>query len=163
MERDELKMLNSRYAKEIEKRKKTEKSLQIAEQSLEQSSKLAEIGQMSAAINHEISQPLSALKTYLSSMKMLIDRNRVLEARSNFNRVDDLIQRMEKIITQLKLFSGKGSNNFDKLSIIDSIESLGSLEVIESIESVAAIDSTESIASKESRDSSSSELRLTLT
>ena len=52
-ERDELKLLNSRYIDEIEKRKKTEKSLEIAEQSLEQSSKLAEIGQMSAAINHE--------------------------------------------------------------------------------------------------------------
>ncbi len=126
-ERDELKLLNSRYVHEIEKRKKTERSLMIAEQSLEQSSKLAEIGQMSAAINHEISQPLSALKTYLSSMKMLIDRNRVLEAKSNFNRVDNLIERMEKITTQLRIFSGKSLNSTEKLNLLDSLDASLSL------------------------------------
>ena len=121
-ERDELKLLNSRYIQEIEKRKKTEKSLEIAEQSLEQSSKLAEIGQMSAAINHEISQPLLALRTYLSSMKMLLERNRVMEAKSNFSRVNDLILRMEKITSQLRIFSTKSENSNNRISLTESID-----------------------------------------
>ena len=126
-ERDELILLNSRYVAEIEKREKTERSLKLAEQSLEQSSKLAEIGQMSAAINHEISQPLSALKTYLSSMRILIDRKKILEARSNFSRVDDLIDRMEKITTQLKLFSRKSEDLTEKINLLDSVDASLSL------------------------------------
>ena len=121
-ERDELRLINERYTKEIEKRKRTEKSLKIAEQSLEQSTKLAEIGQMSAAINHEISQPLLALRTYLNNMRILIERNRVEEAKSNFQRVDDLIQRMEKITTQLKILSGKNLTSTYPLNLLEVIE-----------------------------------------
>ncbi len=47
-----------------------------------QAGKLAGLGQMSAALSHEFNQPLAAAKTYADSATMLIDRDRIPEART---------------------------------------------------------------------------------
>ncbi|MFT5743913.1 MAG: two-component system C4-dicarboxylate transport sensor histidine kinase DctB, partial [Paracoccaceae bacterium] len=60
----ELRLLNQRLQREIAEREKVEKTLEVAEQTLAQSSKLAALGEMSAAVSHELNQPLAAMKTY---------------------------------------------------------------------------------------------------
>ena len=62
----QLRALNARLQREIAEREKVQKNLAVAEQSLEQSSKLAALGEMSAAVSHELNQPLAAMKTYLA-------------------------------------------------------------------------------------------------
>ena len=49
-ESEDLRALNQRLQREIAERKKVEENLQVAEQSLAQSSKLAALGEMSAAV-----------------------------------------------------------------------------------------------------------------
>ena len=71
-----------------------QETLAVAEQTLEQSSKLAALGEMSAAVSHELNQPLAAMKTYLAGARLLLRRNRPEEALSSFRRIDDLIERM---------------------------------------------------------------------
>ncbi|MCB1406778.1 MAG: sensor histidine kinase, partial [Rhodobacteraceae bacterium] len=61
----ELRQLNMRLQREVAAREKVQKELNVAEQTLMQSSKLAVLGEMSAAVSHELNQPLAAMKTYL--------------------------------------------------------------------------------------------------
>ena len=56
----------------MEQRKRVEKNLLAVEQTLEQHSKLAALGEMSAAISHELNQPLAAMKTYLAGASLLL-------------------------------------------------------------------------------------------
>jgi two-component system C4-dicarboxylate transport sensor histidine kinase DctB len=93
----------------------------VAEASLEQSSKLAALGEMSAAVSHELNQPLAAMRTYLAAAKLLLSRRRSDEALSSFQRIDDLIGRMGTITQQLKSYSRKGSDDLIPVDFISSI------------------------------------------
>lgn len=104
----ELRQLNARLQREIAEREKVQKDLAVAEQTLTQSSKLAALGEMSAAVSHELNQPLAAMKTYLAGAQLLLQRKRPEEALSSFQRIDDLIERMGAITRQLKSYARKG-------------------------------------------------------
>ncbi|PYG34730.1 sensor histidine kinase [Pelagimonas varians] len=119
----ELRALNARLQREISEREKVQKNLAVAEQSLAQSSKLAALGEMSAAVSHELNQPLAAMKTYLAGARLLLRRNRPDEALSAFHRIDDLIERMGAITKQLKSYARKGQETF---SPVDMGQALGS-------------------------------------
>jgi two-component system, NtrC family, C4-dicarboxylate transport sensor histidine kinase DctB len=90
----ELRLLNARLSREIAEREKVQKTPEVAELTLAQSSKLAALGEMSAAVSHELNQPLAAMKTYLAGARLLLQRKRPDEALSSFQRIDDLIERM---------------------------------------------------------------------
>ena len=109
----ELRALNARLQREIAERQKAEKNLEVAEQTLAQSSKLAALGEMSAAVSHELNQPLAAMKTYLAGARLLLKRRRPEEALSSFRRIDDLIERMGAITRQLKSYARKGGDTFE--------------------------------------------------
>ena len=119
----QLKELNKRLTKEIKQRKQIEKNLVAVEQTLEQHSKLAALGEMSAAISHELNQPLAAMKTYLAGASLLLKRNRPDETAAALMRIDDLIQRMGGITKQLKSFSRKNTERFEPLDFKDAFSS----------------------------------------
>jgi two-component system C4-dicarboxylate transport sensor histidine kinase DctB len=122
-ESDDLRQLNIRLQREISERQKVEKSLQVAEQTLAQSSKLAALGEMSAAVSHELNQPLAAMKTYLAGAKLLLQRKRPVEALSSFQRIDDLIGRMSAITQQLKSYARKGGEDFVPVDVRTALNS----------------------------------------
>ena len=113
----ELRALNARLQREIAEREKAQKDLAVAEQTLEQSSKLAVLGEMSAAVSHELNQPLAAMKTYLAGAKLLMQRRRAEEALSSFQRIDGLIERMGAITRQLKSYARKGGEAFEPVDV----------------------------------------------
>jgi len=117
----ELRALNMRLQNEIAEREKVEKTLEVAEQSLQQSSKLAVLGEMSAAVSHELNQPLAAMKTYLAGARLLLTRKRPDEALSSFQRIDDLIDRMGAITRQLKSYARKGTDAFEAVDARDCV------------------------------------------
>lgn len=117
----ELRALNDRLSREIEERKKVQRDLEVAEQSLAQSSKLAALGEMSAAVSHELNQPLAAMKTYLAGAKLLLQRQRPDEALSSFQRIDDLIGRMGGITRQLKSYARKGGDQLVPVDLRDAL------------------------------------------
>ena len=119
----ELRGLNRRLSEEISERQKVEQTLQNAEQSLEQASKLAALGQMSAAVSHELNQPLAAMRTYLAGAKLLVQRKRLAEALTSFQRIDDLIERMGAITRQLKSYARKTGDDLRPLDMRVSISS----------------------------------------
>ncbi|WP_372603857.1 ATP-binding protein, partial [Actibacterium sp.] len=109
----ELRALNARLQREIAEREKAEKNLEVAEQTLAQSSKLAALGEMSAAVSHELNQPLAAMKTYLAGARLLLQRKRADETLASFQRIDDLIDRMGAITRQLKSYARKSTGGFE--------------------------------------------------
>ena len=120
-ESDELRALNLLLKDEISIRKKVEENLEVVEQSLIQSQKLAVLGEMSAAVSHELNQPLAAMKTYLAAAKLLFDRRRTQEALSSLQRIDDLIERMSVITKQLKSHARKVSDSLVKIDLREVI------------------------------------------
>ncbi|GGD29339.1 sensor histidine kinase [Sinisalibacter lacisalsi] len=121
LESAELRQLNAALSREVAERQKAEANLQVAEQTLAQSSKLAALGEMSAAVSHELNQPLAAMKTYLAGAKLLLQRKRPEEALSSFQRIDDLIERMGAITRQLKSYARKGGDAFAPLDVRESV------------------------------------------
>lgn len=119
----ELRVLNARLQREIAERERVQETLAVAEQSLAQSSKLAALGEMSAAVSHELNQPLAAMKTYLAGARLLLQRNRPEEALSSFGRIDDLIERMGAITRQLKSYARKGGDAFSPVNMGDALAS----------------------------------------
>ncbi len=119
----ELRALNARLQREIAEREKAEKNLQVVEQTIEQSSKLAAMGEMSAAVSHELNQPLAAMKTYLAGAKLLLRRRRPEEALSSFQRIDDLIERMGAITRQLKSYARKGEAALEPVDVRHAVSS----------------------------------------
>ncbi len=119
----ELRALNRRLQREIAQREKVEKTLEVAEQTIAQSSKLAALGEMSAAVSHELNQPLAAMKTYLAGARLLLQRKRPEEAMSSFQRIDDLLERMGAITRQLKSYARKGSEAFEPVDTRAAVSS----------------------------------------
>jgi len=119
----ELRSLNVRLQREIAERRRVQENLAQAEQTLQQSSKLAVLGEMSAAVSHELNQPLAAMKTYLAGARLLLNRNRPDEALSSFQRIDDLIERMGSITKQLKSYARRSGDVFSPVNMGDAVAS----------------------------------------
>ena len=119
----ELRQLNLRLQREIAERERVQENLAVAEQTLAQSSKLAALGEMSAAVSHELNQPLAAMKTYLAGARLLLTRNRPDETMSSFQRIDDLIERMGAITRQLKSYARHSGDTFEPVNIGDALAS----------------------------------------
>ena len=119
----ELRALNARLQREIAERERVQENLAVAEQTLAQSSKLAALGEMSAAVSHELNQPLAAMKTYLAGARLLLQRNRPDESLSSFQRIDDLIERMGAITRQLKSYARHNSDAVAPVNMGDALAS----------------------------------------
>ena len=116
-----LRDLNDRLSREVAERQRVQEELAETEASLAQSSKLAALGEMSAAVSHELNQPLAAMKTYLAGAKLLLQRRRPDEAMSSFQPIDDLIERMGAITRQLKSYARKGGEAFEVFDMRDAV------------------------------------------
>ncbi|MCV6598513.1 MAG: ATP-binding protein [Mangrovicoccus sp.] len=123
-ESEKLRALNDLLQHEIAERQRAERNLEFAEQSLAQSSKLAALGEMSAAVSHELNQPLAAMKTYLAGARLLIARQRSDEAVASFQRIDHMIDRMSAITRQLKSHAHRGADTRETFDLRDALSAV---------------------------------------
>lgn len=101
-----VKARTGELAREVEVRTRTEEDLRAAQNALVHSEKMAALGRMSAAIVHEISQPLAAME---ASLAATVISRKVVDA-STARRIDSArghIRRMQRIIKDLRTFSRK--------------------------------------------------------
>lgn len=101
----ELNEANARLRHEVEERRATEERLRKTQAELVQAGKLAALGQMSAALSHEINQPLAAVKSFAGNAAAFLDRGQVDIARENIAHIDQMADRMAKISTHLRNFA----------------------------------------------------------
>lgn len=109
----DLARVNQEIEHEIAERRQTEKQLRKMQNDLVQAGKLAALGQMSAALSHEINQPLAAAKNYAENASLLVERGRLDEVRENLRRISGLIDRMASISRHLRNFARKPNEKND--------------------------------------------------
>lgn len=119
---------NELLRKEVLDRKATEIKLKRTRKELIHAAKLAVLGQMSAGINHELNQPLAAIRSYADNGKLFLQRKRFEEALWNLEQIGELTERMAQIGIQLKLFSKKSSGEIKNVPIHGVVD--GALEIL---------------------------------
>jgi two-component system C4-dicarboxylate transport sensor histidine kinase DctB len=119
---------NELLRKEILDRKQTEVKLKRTRKELIHAAKLAVLGQMSAGINHELNQPLAAIRSYTDNGKQFLQKGRLEEAMWNLEQIGELTERMAQIGIQLKLFSRKSSGLIVVVPLYGVID--GALEIL---------------------------------
>lgn len=105
----DLSATNQKLQDEVAERVRAERTLRAAQDELIQAGKLAVIGRLSAGIAHELNQPLAALRTLSGNATRFLDRGDETTARSNLERIAQLVDRMGLITGQLKAFAHKSS------------------------------------------------------
>lgn len=123
-EAERVNILNTQLQEEVTERKRAEAELRQAQSELIQTSKLAAMGQMSAAIAHEVNQPLSALKTYSASTRLLIERSRHDEALNNLIAMESVTDRMASLTGDLKVFARKSDTQQSVVALKQCVHSL---------------------------------------
>lgn len=118
----ELAEVNMRLEAEVAERIVAEANLRQAQTDLVQAGKLAALGQMSAALSHEINQPLGAARTYADNALVLMDRDRLSEARHNLTRILSLIDKMSAISGHLRSFARAPHQKLRDVSVAEVIE-----------------------------------------
>jgi len=81
------------------------RELRTAQEGLVQSAKLAALGQMSAAMAHEINQPLTTQRMQLETLRLLLDHGRYDEARQALEPLEQMLTRMAALTSHLKTFA----------------------------------------------------------
>ena len=80
--------------------------LRATQEALVHTEKMAALGRMSAAIVHEISQPLAAMEATLSAAELGLDKNDTATA-TRLGKARTLIRRMQRTTKHLKSFARK--------------------------------------------------------
>lgn len=119
---------NELLRKEIIDRKQTEVKLKRTRKELIHAAKLAVLGQMSAGINHELNQPLAAIRSYTDNGKQFLQKGQLENAMWNLEQIGELTERMAQIGIQLKLFSRKSSGMIVVVPLHGVID--GALEIL---------------------------------
>ena len=127
----ELVEMNKQLLNEIQERKQTEEALKKTRSELVQAAKMATLGQMSAGINHELNQPLAAIRSYSDNARQLLEKGRADEASWNLNQIGELTDRMAQLGVQLKEFSRKSSGQLEIIGLQGVID--GALEILSPI------------------------------
>lgn len=123
-----LTLANKQLKKEILDRKRTEIKLKRTRKELIHAAKLAVLGQMSAGINHELNQPLAAIRSYTDNGKQFLEKGRLEDAMWNMEQIAELTERMAMIGIQLKQFSKKSSGNIVTVPVHGVID--GAMEIL---------------------------------
>jgi two-component system C4-dicarboxylate transport sensor histidine kinase DctB len=99
------------------------RDLRTAQDGLVQSAKLAALGQMSAALAHEINQPLTAQRMQLATLRLLLDHGRIDDAYTALKPVDGMLTRMAALTGHLKTFARKSPSGLrerlDLAAVVD--------------------------------------------
>jgi len=119
-----LARLRQRSREELERlvQERTQ-ALRTAQDGLVQSAKLAALGQMSAALAHEINQPLTTQRMQLATLRLLLDHGRIDDAYQALTPLDDMLTRMAALTGHLKTFARKSPSGLrerlDLATVVD--------------------------------------------
>jgi two-component system C4-dicarboxylate transport sensor histidine kinase DctB len=106
---------------EINHHQRTERHLRETQDELIHAGRMAALGQMSAAIAHELNQPLAAIRTFVASSKLLVERGELAAVAGNLGMIGDLGTRMADIIRHLRVFARKSPTQTQPLDPAASI------------------------------------------
>ncbi|MDV2078309.1 sensor histidine kinase [Marinobacter xestospongiae] len=103
----DLENSNRRLQDEVSQRQRAEDELRETQQELIQAAKLAVLGQMSAGLNHEMNQPLTAIQSYARNSRRFLERGDTEIVAGNLAEIEGLCQKMAELTRQFKVFARK--------------------------------------------------------
>ena len=103
-------------ASEIEARRQVEADLRATQATLVQSEKMAALGRMSAAIVHEVSQPLAAMEATLTAAEFSLSQSPEKTA-ARLQSARGLIRRMQRMTRHLRNFSRREAAPLSPVSV----------------------------------------------
>lgn len=112
-----------RLKTEIHDRRIAEANLDKVRSELARKNQLAALGQLSASITHELGQPISAMKNYLAAEEIAVDAR----PGSLSPQLTGLVDRMQRIVDQLRLFGRSDPAQNDQFVVQDAIRTAVSL------------------------------------
>ena len=122
----DLDAANATLRDEVTERRNAEDRLRKSQKELVQAGKLAALGQMSAAISHEINQPLAAIKSYAENAAQFLARDRVEDATSNIKSISKMTDRMAEISRHLRTFARQPGDTLGPINVSEVItETIG--------------------------------------
>ncbi|GLQ36143.1 two-component sensor histidine kinase [Amylibacter marinus] len=110
---------NSKLEARVEARTK---QLRSAQNQLVQAGKLSALGQMAANLSHELNQPLAAMQNFSENGTKLLAKGRAGEAQVNFSMIQTQVDRMTRIIRNLRAFSRKENEEIETVNLQDVIK-----------------------------------------
>lgn len=137
-EAQQTRAVNRKLEAQIEERRRAEQQLRQTQNELVQAGKLAGLGQMSAAIAHELNQPIAAIRTFAANGQKMLKTGDAHEAEITLDEIIKLSRRMADITGQLKTFARKSAGRLEDLDVrkplhnaLDMMESTIKLENID--------------------------------
>lgn len=127
---------NQRQRREYEQHARSELAAKVEERTRElrktqeelvQAAKMAALGQLSAGINHEINNPLTAIRAYADNAVQFLDIGKTTIVRSNLVEIVGLTERMAAITRQLKAFSRKSTGQIERCDVYQALDSAFSI------------------------------------
>lgn len=115
---------NQQLRDTIEQYEHSQAELRQTQNELVQAAKLAMLGELSASINHEINQPLAAMRTYAENSRKLLVKERYDSVANNIDEIIKLNIMVSDIIARFKIFARKTSIETNSYTVAaDSIRS----------------------------------------
>jgi PAS domain S-box-containing protein len=89
------------------------------EEQLVHSTRLAELGEMAAAISHELNQPLTGIRNYARNAFYMIDKKvgGEEEVKNNLRLISEQVDRASKIINQMRELTRRSDRSFASLDV----------------------------------------------
>ena len=102
-----------------EKRRELVDLARRQEEQLEHSTRLAELGEMAAAISHELNQPLTGIRNYARNAFYMIDQKAGGEGeiKTNLRLISEQVDRAAKIINQMRELTRRSDSVFVPLEL----------------------------------------------
>lgn len=124
----DLERSNQQLLEEIRERERTRDELRETQHELIQAAKLAVLGQMSAGLNHEINQPLTAIQTYARNSRRFLEKGEGAMVDANLSEIITLCDKMAELTRQFKVFARKSEGPPAVVDLRQSID--GALKIM---------------------------------
>lgn len=134
----DLEHSNQQLLEEISERERTQSELRETQQELIQAAKLAVLGQMSAGLNHEMNQPLTAIQTYARNSRRFLDKGATEMVDANLSEIITLCDKMAELTRQFKVFARKSEGPPSVVDLRLSVDA--ALKIIKAQKNSAGID-----------------------
>ncbi len=134
----DLERSNRKLLDEIRERERTQSELRETQQELIQAAKLAVLGQMSAGLNHEMSQPLTAIQTYARNSRRFLEKGAADMVDANLSEIVLLCDKMAELTRQFKVFARKSEGPPTIVDLRLAVDA--SLKIVAAQKSSAGID-----------------------
>jgi two-component system sensor histidine kinase DctS len=113
-----------------EKRREAQELARRQEEQLVHSTRLAEMGEMAAAVAHELNQPLTGIRNYARNAHFMLDQDAgdKEQVKDNLRLISEQVDRAAKIISQMRSLTRKSERQFALLDangvVRDAVEFL---------------------------------------